>query len=202
MTLATTYFAHLKAYLNENYIVHSGTGGLVVLSDKYYSENGETEETRRVELLHSGPCMACKLDLDVRGLEKIGRQPPLFHFLDDNAKPWSKRCDFVVFYVDDKRFHADCIEFKSGIIKGSNIKSQLSAGVSWLRSLKKVIKYYTGDERKIRVRKFVFGTSTHSNANINSSRQLNSDPSIRYYHYDEIQGLSLVDLKNNSILKI
>ena len=201
MTLdAPTYFAHLRAYVNDRYVMHDGDGGKVVLREKYFPPPPATRaKTRKVQLLLPGPGLAFKLDHDQFQLRKRKSKPPLFHSLDDNAKPWSKRCDFVIFYVNRREFCADCIEFKSGRIAGSAVREQLRAGACWVRSLKRTIEHYTEDTRKIRVRKFLFGDKEETGAYLDTGRQLNADPSIRYYHFDEVQGQSLAALQNGSV---
>ncbi len=114
MTLAArTYFEHLKAYVNGDYVMHDGSGGKVVLTEKYFRPDDMNARERKVELLLPDVGMAFKLDHDDFDTAKKKSKPPLFHFLDDTAKPWSKRCDFITFYVKGRAFHADCIEFKS-----------------------------------------------------------------------------------------
>ena len=70
MTLAaSTYFEHLKAYVNSDYVTHDGTGGRVVLTEKYFrplteeeieiqAEKGivpkDLQQERRIELLLPG----------------------------------------------------------------------------------------------------------------------------------------------------
>ena len=89
MTLdASSYFDHIFAYISDEYIVHRGDGGEIVLREKYFREGEAKKSTRIVRLPYRGKAFAVKLD---------GRKDPLFHFLDDNGKEWSKRCDFVVF---------------------------------------------------------------------------------------------------------
>ena len=198
MTLdAKTYFSHLRAYVNNDYVMYDGTEGEVVLKEKYYSQVSEKQKIRKLKLLLPGPGLAFQLDLDKRKTK-----PPLFHFLDDNAKPWSKRCDFVIFYVNRRMFYADCIEFKSGSIAGNTVKEQLKAGTRWVMSLKRTIEYYTEDKRKIRMRKFLFGHMVDASAYLNSDQQLNADPSIRYYHFDDVQGKHLDCLRNASCEEI
>ena len=201
MTLdAPTYFGHLRAYVNDSYVMHDGADGEVVLREKYFPPPPATRaKTRKIRLLLPGPGLAFKLDHDQFQLRKKKNKPALFHFLDDNAKPWSKRCDFVIFYVNRRAFCADCIEFKSGSIAGSAVREQLRAGVCWVRSLKKTIEHYTEDTRTIRVRKFLFGDKEDADPYLDPIRQLNADPSIRYYHFDEVQGKSLADLENTSV---
>jgi hypothetical protein len=209
MTLAaTSYFEHLKAYVNSDYVAHDGTDGKVVLSEKYFRPQDEKPQTRKVELLLPGSGLAFKLDNDdvdelldeTKDKQKKNKRnkPALFHFLDDNAKPWSKRCDFVIFYVSGRRFHADCIEFKSKSLTADKIVPQLRAGVNWVKTLKRTIENYTGDARKICVRKFVFADNDNPEAYLDANRQLNADPSVRYYHFDEVNGQFLTDLINSS----
>ena len=199
---ATTYFQHLKAYVNSRYIVHDGEGGEVILREKYFPEGARRARTRKVALGICGMGMVFKLDHDQVELQRKKSKPPLFHFLDDNAKPWSRRCDFVVFRTQGRSFIADCIEFKSKSLTADKIVPQLKAGVNWCRSLKRTVEHYTGDERRIRVRKFVFGTNENPGAYIDGNGQLNADPSVRYYHFDEVNGRALSALTNASVLEI
>ena len=188
MTLdAPTYFEHLKAYVNSRYIIDDGTGGEVVLREKYFSATATRAKTRKIRLLLPGPGIALKLDHDEAEFQQRKSKPPLFHFLDDMGKPWSKRCDFVIFYVNARVLHADCIEFKSKSLSTDKIVPQLKAGTCWIRSLKRTIEYYTGDTRRIRVRKFVFAANENPAAYLDGNRQFNADPSIRYYHFDEVR---------------
>jgi hypothetical protein len=203
MTLAAqTYLEHLRAYINSEYVMHDGSDGKVVLSEKYFRPEDVKPQERKIELLLPGAGMAFKLDHDEFEISKRKVKPALFHFLNDNGKAWSKRCDFVVFYVNRKAFHADCIEFKSKGINGQEIKSQLNAGLCWLRSLKKTIEHYTSDTRTLKVRKFVFGTNNNPDPFVDANRQLNADPSIRYYHFDEVHGRPLAALQNTSVQEI
>lgn len=203
MTLAAgTYLEHLKAYVNSDYVMDDGANGKVVLIEKYFRSEDVKPQKRKIELLLPGPGMAFKLDHDDFETSKKKHKPPLFHFLDDKAKPWSKRCDFVIFYVNRRAFHADCIEFKSKSLTTDKIVPQLKAGERWVNSLKRTIEHYTGDKRRIRLRKFVFAENENPEPYIDANRQLNADPSIRYYHFDEVQGQSLFGLENTSVQEI
>ena len=199
---AETYFQHLKAYVNNRYVVDDGDGGQIILTEKYFSEGGTRARTRKIALGLSGLGLAFKLDHDQVELLRKKAKPPLFHFLDDNAKPWSKRCDFVIFRTEGRSFVADCIEFKSKSLTAEKIVPQLRAGVSWCKSLKRTIEHYTGDARRIRVRKFVFGTNDNPGAYVTADGQLNADPSIRYYHFDDVDGRGLSELQNTSVTEI
>ena len=103
---AATYFQHLRAYVNSRYIVHDGEGGEVILKEKYFQGDETRARTRKIALGLSGLGMAFKLDHDQVELQRKKAKPPLFHFLDDNAKAWSKRCDFVVFRTQGRSFFA------------------------------------------------------------------------------------------------
>ena len=199
MTLsAPTYLQHLRAYVNANHIAHDGIGGKVILIEKYFRQEDVKPQERKIELILPGSGLAFKLDIDdVLSLKKKTK-PRLFHFLDDTGKPWSKRCDFVIFYANKRAFHADCIEFKSKSLDSSKIVPQLKAGVCWVHSLKRTIEHYTSDKCRIRVRKFVFAENEHPDPYIDENRQLNADPSIRYYHFDEVNGQHLISLQNTS----
>ena len=190
---APSYFDHLRAYLSDKYIVDRGASGEVTLAERYYREGETKKSTRKVVLPFKGKAFAIKLD---------GRKDALFHFLDDNGKEWSKRCDFVIFYVNGRAFHADCIEFKSKSLTAEKIVPQLRAGMCWVTSLKRTIDHYTGDNRRIRLRKFVFAENENPGAYLDPNRQLNADPSIRYYHFDEVNGQPLADLQNTSVQEI
>lgn len=200
---AQTYFKHLRAYVNDSYVLHDGAGREVILQEKYFPPPPETRaKTRKLRLILLASELAFKLDHDRHQLNQKKGKPALFHFLDDNAKPWSKRCDFVIFYVNRRAFCADCIESNSGSIAGSAIRDQLRAGVCWVRSIKKIIEHYTGDAQTIRVRKFLFGDKEDADLYLDTKRQLNADPSIRYYHFDEANGQPLTTLQNTSEQKV
>lgn len=92
MTLAgRTYLEHLRAYVNDDYIIHDGADGKVILKETYFRPEDITPQERKVELLLPGAGMAFKLDHDDFDASRRKSKPPLFHFLDDTAKPWSER---------------------------------------------------------------------------------------------------------------
>jgi len=200
MTLAApAYFSHLLAYVNSRYVIDDGASGYVVLREKYFPPTGTRAKTRRVRLLIPGQGLAFKLDHDQVEFHRKKKKPPLFHFLDDTAKPWSKRCDFVIFWVNGRTFHADCIEFKSKSLTADKIVPQLRAGACWVDTLKGTIERYTGYKQRIQLRKFVFGENDKPDAYIDRNGQLIADPSVRYYHFDEVQGQPMAALQNNSV---
>lgn len=200
MLAPRTYMTHLKAYLNNDYVVAEcgEAGGRLVLVEKYFEAGAAKPSDRKITLLTPETSIAFKLDREQVGGGRKRGKPPLFHFLDDNSKAWSKRCDFVIFWAYRRTFTADCIEFKSKSLTAEKIVPQLRAGANWCKSLRHVIDNYTGERRKIRVRKFVFGTNEAPGDYLDPNGQLHADPAVRYYHYDDVDGLNVLDLSNAS----
>ncbi len=136
---AQGYFNALRSHLNtKDYEVTDVDAGRVVIKDKIYLPGSLSPTTQRVRL--SVPGEALVINLDKKNPK--GKLDQLFHFLDDTAKPWSKRCDFVIFHFYRQRVNAFCIEFKSATFPDALI-DQLKASTAWCRSLHSVIKHYT-----------------------------------------------------------
>ena len=192
MTLdASSYFDHLRAYLSEKYIVDDGATGTITLTEKYFLEGATTKSTRKVMLPFKGRAFAIKLD---------GHKEALFHFLDDNGKQWSKRCDFIIFQCFNRCINAYLFEFKTRSLEAQSIIDQLKSGAHWCASLRKVVNQYTGDDRGFRIRKFVLTENENPAAYLDAAgRYLARDPSIRHYHYDQLVGLTLDTLENASV---
>ncbi|MCG8049500.1 MAG: hypothetical protein N0E48_28600 [Candidatus Thiodiazotropha endolucinida] len=192
MSLDTSsYFDHIKAYINDEYIVCRGDSGEIVLREKYYRAGETKKSTREVKLAYKGKAFAIKLD---------GRKNPLFHFLDDNGKEWSKRCDFVVFQCFNRRVVAYLFEFKTKSLDAGSIIDQLKSGVHWCSCLSKVVQQYTGDKKPLKLKKFVLTENNNPDPYLDAeNKYLARDPSVRHYHYDELNDLGLDDLENESI---
>lgn len=188
---ASSYFDHLRAYISDKYIVDDGTTGAITLAEKYFPEGSTKKVTRKVILPFNGKAFAIKLD---------GRSEALFHFLDNNGKQWSKRCDFIIFQCYRRAINAYLFEFKSRSLEAQSIIDQLKAGANWCGCLRKVVNQYTGDDRGIRVRKFVLTENENPAKYLDAAGQyLAREPSVRHYHYDEIKELTLDTLDNSSI---
>ena len=188
---AASYLDHLRAYLSNAYVVDDGVSGSVTLTEKYFREGETKKSTRKVTLPFQGRAFAIKLD---------GRTEPLFHFLDDNGKQWSKRCDFIVFQCYRRCINAHLFESKTRSLEAQSIIDQLKSGANWCASLRTIINHYTGDDRGLRVRKFVLTENENPAAYLDpAGRYLARDPSIRHYHYDELKGLTLDTLDNTSV---
>jgi hypothetical protein len=188
---AASYFDHLRSYLSDVYVVDDGASGFITLTEKYYREGETKKSTRKVMLPFQGRAFAIKLD---------GRTEPLFHFLNDNGKQWSKRCDFIIFQIHRRCINAHLFEFKTRSLEAQSIIDQLKSGVNWCASLRKVINQYTNDDCVIRVRKFVLTENENPAAYLDAAgKYLARDPSIRHYHYNELADLTLDTLDNTSI---
>ena len=191
-----SYFSALRDYLNtRHYAVTETENDRIVLKEKIYLPGATTESMQKVRLQVPGEALVINLDKK----NTRGNSDPLFHFLDDNAKPWAKRCDFVVFHLHRKKIAAICIEFKSGSFPESLI-DQMDAGVAWCRSLHSVIKSYTNKTKRIHITKFVLTCHTNPDDFLDGEKKyLLRDHTVRHYHYDDIDGMSLDDLENRHV---
>ncbi|MDR6758767.1 hypothetical protein J2Y48_004075 [Mycoplana sp. BE70] len=192
MALTTdAYYGHLKACLNPDFIQDRGESGSVTLKEKIDG----VPKPLTVTFPFEG--QAFSVNLDLKPIKK-GDDPRLFRFLDDDAKPWARKCDFVVFHRMSLGIYAYLIEFKSNGIDQTGIKAQLDAGTNWLRSMKRVVEHYFGHSHPLFVQKFVFSSNTNPAAYLDADgKYLRADPAIRFYHYDALNGLALGDLENN-----
>src|SRR5258707_12687735 len=148
---AQGYFNALRSYLNtKDYEVKDTDAGRIVLKEKIYVAGSPKPVVYKVRLGVTGEALAINLDRK----ESNGSSLPLFRFLNDNAKPWSKRCDFVVFHRVKERINVHCFEFKSGSFPEALV-DQLNASEAWCRALHSTIEHYTGDEKRLYLTKFV-----------------------------------------------
>ena len=194
---AQGYFNALRSYLNTgHYEVTETDGGRIVLKEKVYPPDSLSPVTQKVRLIVPGEAIVIKLDKK----NSRGSSDPLFHFLDDNAKPWSKRCDFIVFHLHNRRIGIFCIEFKSATLPDDRLVSQLRASASWCRALHSIIRHYTGEAKRLHLTKYVLSCHPDPASYLDQNRKyLQRDHSIRHYLYDEIDGLSLVALDNTNV---
>jgi hypothetical protein len=193
---AEGYFNALRSYLNTaHYGITETDGGRIVLKEEIYPAGSTTPVDQKVRLTVPGEALVINLDKKGRN----GRSEPLFHFLDDTAKPWSKRCDYVVFHRRRERLSVLCVEFKSASLPDSLV-DQLDASEAWCRALHSTVKLYTGKAKRIHLTKFVF--SCHANPAPfldKAGKYLQRDHSIRHYLYSEVDGLSLDALENTNV---
>lgn len=193
---AQGYFNALRSYLNTaHYEVTETDGGRIVLKEDVYPPGSKAPKEQKVRLSVSGEALVINLDRKNRN----GNSDPLFHFLNDNAKPWSRRCDFVIFHRVRERINVHCIEFKSGTFPDSLV-DQLKASEAWCRALHSTIRHYTGAAKRLHLSKFVLSCHPNPAAYLDAAgKHLQRDHSIRHYLYSEIDGLSLEALDNTNV---
>lgn len=191
---AQGYFNALRSYLNTaHYQVMETDGGRVVLKEKVFLA-GNQERDMRVRLSISGEAIVINLDKKIRG-----ESAPLFHFLDDNGKPWSKRCDFVIFHRHREKVSLFIMEFKSGTFP-DGLVDQIKASEAWCRALHSIIKLYTGKTRRLYLTKYVLSCHANPAAYLDSAgKYLQRDHSIRHYLYKDIDGMALDALDNTNV---
>lgn len=196
---AQGYFNALRSYLNTaHYEVTEVEEGRIVLKEKIYPPGEVRPVVQRLRLAVPGEAIVIKLDKK----NSRGNSDPLFHFLDDTAKPWSKRCDFVIFHLRRERLAVYCLEFKLGSLPDSLVE-QLEASGMWCRALHNIIKLYTGKTKRLNLTKFVVSSHPNPSPYLDASgKYLLRDHSIRHYSYQDIDGLSLDALENTNIESI
>ncbi len=191
---AAGYFHHLKSYFNlAYYAVPIPNPGELVLKEKI--DVGGRKKEFIVKLNYVGDVFTIKLDTP----NKRGNHEPLFHFLDNQSKPWAKRCDFVIFQLHNRQIKAYCLEFKNESVDSESVEAQLKASERWCRALNATIDIYTGHKKKIKLTKYLITACTEERAATYldaANEYLSRDPSIRHYFYSEINGMSLSDLEH------
>lgn len=183
-----TYFRGLRSFLNTStYEVLKRDKGRIVLEEKVFLAGG-VERKEKVRLGFGGEVIVIKLDQ---------KQPnPLFHFLEEDSKPWAKRCDFVVFHLSNRKLIIHCIEFKSASIP-DGVVDQLKASEAWCKSLHGIINLYTGQKKRMYLKKYVFTCMDDPSRYLDENDCLRRDHSVRHYHYDALKDQTLEMLKND-----
>lgn len=196
---AQGYFNALRSYLNtKDYEVMEADGGRIVLREKVFVAGSPKPVEYRVRLAVTGEALVINLDRKNRD----GTSNPLYHFLNDNAKPWSKRCDFVVFHRVRERINVHCFEFKSATFPDALV-DQLESSEAWCRTLRSTIKHYTGDAKPLYLTKFVLSCHPNPAPYLDAAgKYLQRDHSIRHYLYPDIDGLALDALDNTNVESI
>lgn len=195
---AEGYYNCLKSYLNRHtYEITKRDNNRIVLVDKVYWPGKTKPKEQKVRLNYKGEVIVIRLDRK----NKHGNSDPLFHFLDNEAKPWAKRCDFVIFQFVSNRLNIYCIEFKSSKFQESAI-GQLNASESWCRALHSIIRLYTNKAKRLSLRKYVFTCIEDPAPHVNEEGYLRRDPSIRHFHYDDLVKLTLDGLVNTNVEQV
>jgi len=197
---AEGYFNALRSYLNTgHYEIKCAPDGNVAMKEKIFLP-GNQQKDLEVKLTVPGKALVIKLD--VKTDKKGNHSDPLFHFLDDNGKPWSKRCDFVVFHLHRGSICVLCFEFKWETLPVERVIAQLNASESWCRSLHSIIEHYTTKKRRLNLTKYVLSAHPDPSPYLDDDHYLQRDHSIRHYHYSEINGLSLDAVENTNVERI
>ena len=188
---ANKYFRGLRSYLNTNtYEVTKRDNKRIVLEEKIFMQGGG-ERKQKVRLGYSGEVIAIQLDKK----NQRGNSDPLFHFFDDEARPWSKRCDYVIFQLFNRKINVYCIEFKSSTLPESLV-DQLKSSEAWCKAVHSIISLYTGEKKRLNLKKFVFSCMYDPSRFVDDDGYMNRDHSIRHYHYDDLSNIKLEDLIN------
>jgi len=184
---ANTYFRGLRSYLNTKDYGNDkrDKDGRILLKEKVFYAGG-IEKEHVVKFAFSGDVISFKLDQ---------KKDPLFHFFDNDARPWSKRCDYVVFQRINQKINIYCIEFKSASLPDSLV-DQLRSSEAWCKVIHSIVNLYTGDKKRLNLKKFVFSSMDDPSRFVDEEGYYKREHSIRHYHYDELTGLSLEDLDN------
>jgi len=192
---AQGYFNCLNSYLNLNhYGEPQPAQDMIVLKEKVFGQSGSKPIEYKVNLKTTGEVMVIKLDRQTNGVTH-----PLFHFLDNTAKPWSKRCDFVILNRRRSQLFAYCLEFKSESIP-QDVPLQLQASLYWLKSLHATVNAYTGKRCNLRATKYVLSNSADPSPYLDAEgKYLLREHSIRHYRYSDIDGMALKDLDNTNV---
>jgi hypothetical protein len=192
---AEGYLNFLRLHLNvKDYEKSLVRNDEITLREKVFGRTGDKPKEYRVKLKVTGDVLVIKLDAKVRG-----KSPPLFHFLDDTGKPWSKRCDFVVFNARGDDLFVYCIEFKSESIP-HDVQYQLKASADWIRSLHAIVRSYTTKTTVMRLTRFVLSNTANLQDHLDAEgKYLRRDHTIRHYRYADLSGAALADLENSNV---
>lgn len=195
---AQGYFQHLKSYLNmDYYATQMNMHNELHLKEKIYIPKGS--KLIKISFKVEGEAFAIKLDKE----ERKGHHLPLFHFLDNEGKPWSRRCDFVIFHLHKKKINVYCLEFKYNTLKVDSVMAQLKSSEAWCRALSATINIYTGKRKRLNLTKYALSYCEDPSSYLDAdNKYLVKEPSIRHYHYKDIDGLSLNELENAAIESI
>lgn len=198
---AKGYFQYLRSYLNmDYYAIDVNMHNELKLVEKIYTPDGDKE----ISLLFKveGDAFAFKLDKlnDQKGHSQKGKHLELFHFLNNEGKPWSRRCDFVIFHLYQNKIKVYCLEYKYKSLPVDGIISQLKSSEDWCRSLCSVINIYTGKRKRLNLTKYVLSYYEKAERHLDAdNKYLTRDPSIRHYHYGDVDGMNLHDLEHNTV---
>lgn len=201
---AQGYFQCLKSYLDmDYYAISTNIRDELILNEVIFTPDGEKKIT--IQMHVDGEAFAFKLDKlnNNKGHPQKGKHLSLFHFLNNEGKPWSRRCDFVIFHLYKKRIKVYLLEFKYKSLPVDSVISQLKASEDWCRSLYSIINIYTGKKKRMNLTKFVLSYCEDPSKYLDAdNKYLTREPSIRHYHYDEVNKMSLHELEHLTVESI
>ena len=182
------------------YAIDTNMHNELKLVEKIYTPDGDKEIS--ITLNIEGDAFAFKLDKlnDQKGHPRKGRHLELFHFLNNEGKPWSRRCDFVIFHLHKNRIKVYCLEYKYKSLPVDGIISQLQSSEDWCKSLYSIINIYTGKRKRLNLTKYVLSYTENPEKYLDAdNKYLTRDPSIRHYHYDDVDGMKLDELEHATV---
>ena len=191
-----SYFNSIRSYLQSQYFEVLAQDGKIQLKEGISCPPGSRERKHTVKLGFSGTAddvIVFRLDKKKRG----NHCEPLFSFLEDDAKPWAKRCDFVIFQLVKRRIVVYCIEFKSNSLTGE-VVDQLKASEAWCRSVHSIFKNYLNESKRLHLKKFVFSCRDNASNYLEDGKYLMRDHYVRHYHYDDLNEMTLENLDNDN----
>lgn len=201
---ADGYLSHLKSYLDTREVNGNKPHYGQLCKAKERRSQGENEliladdaegvkERLIAKLSYSGRVVGLKLD---------ACQNPLFHFLDqDGKRPWSRRCDFVLFQALDNQLKCYLIEFKKARtrIPASDVMLQLHAGEAWCMTLHRLLSVYSNKDTEIQLSKYLFTACENPGPDLDpDGKYLKDYPDIRHYLFSDVDGMALEDLENDT----
>ena len=203
MSISTKdYFAKLQEWLNYEHYVSVGHAiptpkgsrvkdwGEVSLVETIPKSRGSKPDVgHQVKLIYRGDAFIVELD---RQDPKKGR-PALFHFLNSTGS-WTKRCDFVVFHLFQRKIHVYCIEFKNNSIDQNHISDQLNRGRDWVASMQAALHFYEKEKRPLHLSRFVFTSNSNPQGFVNGVGFLTSDAKVKLWRYVDAEGVALQNL--------
>ncbi|NQY82988.1 MAG: hypothetical protein HRT36_08310 [Alphaproteobacteria bacterium] len=200
---ADEYFNHLSNYLDTHEFTRKQKphyGMLCKAKEKGNIKSNEivladtdqaSKDRLKVKLCYSDVAFSIRLD---------ATDLPLFIFLDNTAKPWSKRCDFIIFHLFSESLFVYCIEFKKSrtYIPAEDVMLQLNAAEACFITLHRLILAYTNKSTKVFLSKFVFTDCKDPIPDLDEKgKYLKEYPDIRHYLLSEVDGHALEKLENN-----
>jgi hypothetical protein len=132
-------------------------------------------------------------------LNAQGYSDALRSFVDGNANPCLKYCDYVVLHRMRERLSVHCIEFESGSLP-DRLVDRLEASGAWCRTVHSIIKHYPAKATGLHLTEFVLSCHSSPTPCLDAAgKYLQRDHSIRHYLHENIDGFALNALNNTNV---